>query len=116
MKPREIQRGKEQKEDYSLLITHSDIYKTETIYKSENIIFVKVNSFNYEIIIGSVYLNPTTDINLSLNDLSEKVYDVLIRFPKSCVIIGGDFNGKIGKSNSNNSPRQCKQKQKIRMY
>lgn len=82
-----------------LFITYPNNLQIETLYKNENLIFVKANYECYEIIIGSVYLYPICDINMSLSDISEKIYDVSMRYPGSCLKIGGDFNCKIGNLN-----------------
>ena len=59
-------------------------------------IFVKVNVKQFVIIIGTVYLKPSYDMSTALDLLQIVLDDIADNFENVPVLLGGDFNGRLG--------------------
>lgn len=82
-----------------LLVYYAKEYKVEKLYVTEDFIFLIVNINSKKVIIGSVYANPNSNFENFLSNLDNLIYECSLRFPNSPMIIGGDFNAKIGNLN-----------------
>lgn len=62
-------------------------------------IFVQVVSQFFKVIIGLVYLSPTSDFNHFKNKFESAIYDISLKYLDNAIIVGGDLNCKIGSLN-----------------
>ena len=104
-----------------LIITfNSNIYKNiETLYKSENYIFIKLNISSKVLIIGLVYVSPLKDLSCVINTIDEILTVIRNKFKEAEIIIGGDFNARVATENEIDPDRLpseavCSRKRKSR--
>lgn len=81
------------------IFTSKDKYNTIILAKRENYIFSKLTTDNFEIIIGLVYFSPKINFVEELGKLTETFQDIICKFPNTSIIVGGDFNARVGSLN-----------------
>lgn len=78
------------------IIYNSAIYKSvDTLFKSENYIFIKIRLHVNIIIIGNTYINRETDIEKVFKEIEDIMNIINEEYVGAQVIIGGDFNARI---------------------
>lgn len=85
-----------------LLILFNDKFFTpEVLFKAENWIFINVRSkFNYTFVIGLIYFQINIDIVDKLNTLECYINSLMLELdPNTPILLGGDFNAKVGDLN-----------------
>lgn len=82
-----------------LILANADKYQIESLSSDDDSIFVKIENHDIKIVVGLMYSSPGSDIDRLLNELNKKICDIHLQIPNYSIIIGGDFNGKIGNLN-----------------
>lgn len=84
-----------------LIALNTSKYKYKTIKITEQLINVevKINSNNFNFILGVIYLKPDSNIELFCAEFNEIIILINNNYPNSPLIIGGDFNVRIGDLN-----------------
>lgn len=79
-----------------ILYDSSTAQLLEEIYNSKFFIFARFKFNNESLIIGSVYIPPTSVNDYILSDLHEALEYISVSFPNDKILVGGDFNARIG--------------------
>lgn len=82
-----------------IVLVNASIYKLELIDRQENYIVVKIDSNKLNIIVCLVYVSPNEQFVNLLTKLDKVLYEVSLKYPDQVIIVGGDFNAKIGNLN-----------------
>lgn len=77
-----------------IMFIHKKIL-SEILFQSSEHMFCKVSINSKDIIIGSVYLQPLLHSN-TFDKLEEIINNLENQFPDTHILVGGDFNTRIG--------------------
>lgn len=84
------------------MLPDKTVGKTEVIDVSERWIFVSTTFQQFRIITGTIYFKPKLDLDIILESLQSTLDNIICRFPDAIILLGGDFNARIG--NLDNAP------------
>lgn len=84
-----------------LILFNARLYKVETLFKNDSIIFISVSvrKFYSRFIIGLTYFNPSSSINEELEMLNNTLITINQNFVNTPIFIGGDMNSRVGDLN-----------------
>ncbi|KAI5704191.1 hypothetical protein M8J75_002833 [Diaphorina citri] len=82
-----------------LLVLADKTLNSEIVIESLDYLFIKVRLESKPIIVGCVYLQPSLNPNI-LTELDNAIGNLEIQFPDMDIVVGGDFNSRIGFGNS----------------
>ena len=79
-----------------ILAVNPKIYCTSILDISEYFIFIRISKQNFNSIIGICYCSPLANFDVFLNKLNFALMHWVVKFPNDLIILGGDFNARIG--------------------
>ena len=74
-------------------------YKIDLLHESNFWIIILIDIDGTKLIIGLTYFNPSCDTETVFPLFEDIISDICSRFPKTPVLIGGDFNCRLGNMN-----------------
>lgn len=81
-----------------IILYKKHLHNINVIIKHPNWIFIKDKSNNLDFILGLVYIAPLIELDI-LNDLNLEISEIARSHPELPIIIGGDFNARMGDLN-----------------
>lgn len=99
-----------------VMLVNKALKSINVISKSRHWLFIKILIHNQYFVVGFVYFSPHYDFGQILFEFDLCIGEILQNYPDSPVLIGGDFNARIGELNQNeevifeNSPLHHKRK------
>lgn len=82
-----------------LIFANANKYSMREICVNETFICVQFKNLFFEVIVCLVYLSPLSNFDKFKSKIKETLYELSLKYPDNAVIIGGDFNCKIGSLN-----------------
>ena len=82
-----------------MVFVNRQAFQSYLIEKTKFYIITRIINGNIKLIVVSVYISPAYDMKNILIELRESVFCLVNKFPDDALIIGGDFNGRVGNNN-----------------
>ena len=71
-----------------MIALNNKIYKNaESLYNTDNYIIIKFNYLNVNIILCTVYINQTNNLEIILSNLTETLDQIKLKFPNVNIVI-----------------------------
>ena len=78
---------------------NNNIYNSEVLVNSVHAIVSFYPKGNIKIVLGTIYISPSIELETILNDLRVSIHNIVHKYSNEIIIIGGDFNSRIGNEN-----------------